>query len=122
MVTVSDEASAEIEPTYSRRTILRTGAVVGGVALWSVPTVTVLSGKAFAANSAGSAGVRGEKFNRDPNRTSQGDLPFTGAGFPVERTVAVAAAAVAAGSVMTVAAKKARQNPDAEAATAPIEE
>jgi hypothetical protein len=114
------------KPMPSRRGVLRGAVVLGGVAVWSTPTVTVLSGKAFAAGpgSPRPPAVQGESFQRPqlPERppatetpsvrgtsassSSGGVLPFTGANFPVIETVEIGAAAVAAGAVMSTAARR----------------
>jgi hypothetical protein len=117
------------EATHTRRSVLRSGVVIGGVAVWSIPTVTSMSGKAFAASPASSPpSVLGEHFTHvrplgstrtvparpqvlGESSSSPGVLPFTGIGFPVKDAVELGAAAVATGAAITVAARR-RQDAD----------
>ena len=100
----------------SRRQLLRGGMVAGGAAVvWAAP---VVSGVGLTAAHAAppSPQVLGEKTTKPtPDPKVEGEtitkpkLPFTGAGLPVDPTLAVATGLVAVGGAAYTASKMHRR-------------
>lgn len=126
---MDDQSTGAASAGYSRRDVLKKGAVVGGTLAWAVPAVQLISMTSASAESPsappsqgqppaqGQTPAGGQKPATQVAGSSDSSLAYTG--FPVAPVVAGGAGLVAAGLAAGAVARKRATDTAEESGSAP---